>query len=185
MLTRCNLLHGCSSDEAHRLKLYEMQHQVALAYEAYNSDPFIIHQDYRHLFSIPLDRRLSQDPDCLQCFLSTYELAVEERAQYRKLESETARCFFFPRSLPPTVFLSLQSASCFVSGMMVLAETASGVAPLDMSPDDQSLTITISSESIPTVISSPLGINSEVSTTQSSSCFPVSSQVPKVVTVIH
>jgi hypothetical protein len=112
-------------------------------------------------------------------------LAVAEREQYRKLESETTRCFFFPRSLPPTVFLGSQSASSSVSGMMVFAEVASRVAPLDTSSDDQSLTITLSLESIPSVISSSLGINSEVSTTQCSSYSPLSSQVPEAVTVIQ
>jgi hypothetical protein len=176
---RCELLHGRSLEEAHRLKLSKLQHQVALAYEAYNSDPFIIRQDYRHLFSVPLDRRLNQDLDCLQCFLSTYDLAVEERVQYRKLESVTARCFFFPKSLPSTVILGSQSVSSSVSGTTVYAEMASIAAPLDTSSVDQSWTIPFSSESIPSVTSSPLGINSEVSTMQFSGHSPQSSQVPQ------
>jgi len=133
---RCELLHSRSLEEAHRLKLSKLQHQVALAYEAYNSDPFIIRQDYRHLFSVPLDRRLNQDLDCLQCFLSTYDLAVEERKQYRKLEFVTARCFFFPKSLPSTVLLGSQSVLSSVSGTTVYAEMASIAAPLDTSSVD-------------------------------------------------
>jgi hypothetical protein len=64
-------------------------------------------------------------------------------------------------------------------------EMASYVAPLDMSSDDHSLTFPFSSESILSLISLPIEINSEVSTTQCSAYSPTSSQVHEVVTVIH
>jgi hypothetical protein len=85
-------------------------------YVEYKHDPFFIRQGYRHLFAVPLTRRLQQDRDCLQCFLSTMDLAIEERKQFLEFQSERARRFFFPRSLPKMVQIDTDTNS-WMSGL--------------------------------------------------------------------
>jgi hypothetical protein len=79
---RCALLYGQTKDEADRKIMEELSRKVTQAYREHNQNPFIVRNDYRHLFDIPLNRSLLQDRDCLQCFLATFELAKEERVQY-------------------------------------------------------------------------------------------------------
>ncbi len=114
---RCELLYGRTIYVAEWMILTELHRKVTLAYGECEKDPFNIRQDYKHLFAISLDRRLQQDRDCLQCFLSTLALAKEERVQYIKLQSENARRFFFLWSLPTAVHFSLISESSQMSDM--------------------------------------------------------------------
>lgn len=120
---RCELLYGQTKDEAEWIIIAELHQRVTLAYEEYEKEPFIVRHNYRHLFAISLDYRLRQDHDYLQCFLSTLELAKEEREQYMKSQSENAQRFFFPRSLPSAIHFSLNFESSQLSditGLTVL-----------------------------------------------------------------
>jgi hypothetical protein len=114
---RCAFLYGRSKLEAEQKILDELHGKVTCAYADYEKDPFIIRQDYRRLFAIPLDRRLKQDRDCLQCFISTFNLAVKERKEFLAIQSEKAQRFFLPRSLPNTVHIPSCSASSQISDM--------------------------------------------------------------------
>jgi hypothetical protein len=90
---RCALLYGRTKDEADHKIMEELSRQVTQAYREFKRDPFIVRQDYKQLFDIPLNCRLLQDRDCLRCFLATLDLAKEERAQYTKLQSDKAQRF--------------------------------------------------------------------------------------------
>jgi hypothetical protein len=100
---RCALLYGQTKIEADRKIMEDLSRKVTQAYREYKQNPFIVWNDYRHLFNIPLNRRLLQDRDCLQCFMATFEIAKDERVKYTRLQSDNAKQFFFPRSLPNLV----------------------------------------------------------------------------------
>jgi len=61
-------------------KLFSVKEKVSQAYEAFQRDPFIVRQDLHHIFLIPLQQSLTQDADGLQCFLSTYNIAIAEQS---------------------------------------------------------------------------------------------------------
>jgi len=97
---RCKVVHGHSQSEVNQCRLESLHLQVAKAYEAFSADPFIVTGRIRHIFYTPLSDRLQQDVDSLQCFLATYQLAIQEQAVYRVRHAQAAVTFFFPRSLP-------------------------------------------------------------------------------------
>jgi hypothetical protein len=55
----CNLLHGRTTVEAHQLQQQTLPNQVSAAYQEYAEDPHKISQRMRHIFNIPLARRLT------------------------------------------------------------------------------------------------------------------------------
>jgi hypothetical protein len=116
---RCELLYGRTNSEQVGKILAELSQKVTHAYREYEQDPFIVRHDYRHLFAVSLARRLLQDRDCLQLFLTTFELAKQERAHYTKLQSEKAQKFFFPRSLPQVIQFRSKSESSILSNFTV------------------------------------------------------------------
>jgi hypothetical protein len=94
------VVHGHSQTEVYQRRWESLCLQVAQAYEAFSADPFIVTGRIRHIFYTPLSDRLQQDVDSLQCFLATYQLAIQEQAAYRVRHAKAAATFFFPRSLP-------------------------------------------------------------------------------------
>ena len=84
-------------------QLVSLRSQVSQAYAAYEADPFIVCHQIRHIFYTPLAMRLKQDVDGLQCFLATYNVAIQEQAAHRERQAEAASKFFFPRDLPTWV----------------------------------------------------------------------------------
>lgn len=100
---RCALLHGRSKEEAHQKLLLSLRWQVLDAYQKYSEDPLIIAHNLRHIFYIPLDQRLLQDVNSLQCFLSTYAVAIKQQEYISNQNARVAEKFFFPRSLPTEI----------------------------------------------------------------------------------
>ncbi len=88
---RCALLYGRTKDETARKTIEDLRWKVTRAYKEFTNDPLLVRQDYKHLFDVPLNRRLLQDCDCLRCFLTTLDLAKEERAQYIKCSQTKPR----------------------------------------------------------------------------------------------
>jgi hypothetical protein len=74
--------------------------QVATAYEAYSADPFIVTSRIRHNFYTPLSDHLKQDVASLQCFLATYQLAIQEQAVHHDRHAQVTATYFLLRSLP-------------------------------------------------------------------------------------
>jgi glutaredoxin len=125
---RCNLLYGRSKAKAEQKIMADLHRKVICTYEDFERDPFLVHQDYRNIFSVSLDRRLKQDRDSLECFLSTVDLAIKERQQFLILQSETARRFFFPRLLPSEVTISPSFDSCQMSNVSDSMDSLSQVS---------------------------------------------------------
>jgi hypothetical protein len=57
----------------------------------------------QHIFLAPLPVRMRQDLDSLQCFLNSYDLAIERQALLRAIRATSAAQFFFPKSLPRVI----------------------------------------------------------------------------------
>jgi hypothetical protein len=93
---RCNLLHGRTTVEAHQLQQQTLRNQVSAAYQEYAEDPHIISQQMRHMFNIPLTRRLNHDLDSLACFLESYNQARVAQEIYKSKLAATAKNFFKP-----------------------------------------------------------------------------------------
>ncbi len=96
---RCALLHGHSKEESHQKFLLSLQQQVTAAYQDYADDPFIVAQNLWHIFYTPLSQHLLQVVDSLKCFLSTYEVALEQQKHIRLQHTKAAQQFFLPQSL--------------------------------------------------------------------------------------
>jgi hypothetical protein len=73
----------------------------------------------------PLANHFKQDADSLQCFLSTYELAITEQSRFRALQAEAAKPLFFLHSLPLNIQLDNDDdMSSYTSFLSVGSETA-------------------------------------------------------------
>jgi hypothetical protein len=102
---RCSLLHGQSQDKAHQKLIQQLQSRIIEACTAFLDNPHIVPHSSRNIFLVPLEDRLKQDVDSLQCFLRSYALAKQHQEQLNMLHTEAAAQFFFPRSLPQTIVL--------------------------------------------------------------------------------
>jgi hypothetical protein len=107
----CEVLRGRSQSETVAKHLLSLQQQVHQAYEAFHNNPFIVRHHIRYIFSAPLSQRLQHDADSLQCFLKTYQLAIQEQTAHLKREAEVARRFFLPKNLPKSVMVSDRSTA--------------------------------------------------------------------------
>ncbi len=84
--------------ETFRIRYQKLKDQVRQAYLDHNSDLFLIPNDMRQLFLLPLEDRLSQDIDSLQCFQATYTVALQA-LQITK-QKQAANFFFLSEESP-------------------------------------------------------------------------------------
>jgi len=56
-------------------------------------DPHIILQPDCHTFSLSLEDRLKQDVDSLDCFLHSFQIALEAQRLHRQVLTKRARLF--------------------------------------------------------------------------------------------
>jgi hypothetical protein len=103
---RCALLHGRSMDEVHQKRTYHLKTQIEAAYVAFSEDLHIVHHSSRDIFLVPLEERLRQDIDSLQCFLRSYKLARLQQEQLNQSHKDAVAQFFLPRSLPRIIAFS-------------------------------------------------------------------------------
>jgi hypothetical protein len=69
-------VHGCTLAEAHNKTMEQLQQDISLAYEVYESNHFIISHHLSSLFDKPLSDLLKMDQDYQQCSFLMYEEAV-------------------------------------------------------------------------------------------------------------
>jgi hypothetical protein len=74
----------------------ELQHSIRTAYEEYEHNPFCVPQDWRRLFSQPVDLFLTSDRDTLMCWLRSYSEACQCQALAISQQSSVTKSFFFP-----------------------------------------------------------------------------------------
>ncbi len=65
----------------------------------------------RCIFLVPLAQQLKQDPDSLQCFLRSYNIARSRQEHLREVQAESATQFFLPKSLPTIISFSTAADS--------------------------------------------------------------------------
>jgi hypothetical protein len=99
---RCSLLHGHSQDEKNNKLTQQLQNRTE-GYSAFSANPYIVHHSSRHIFLVPLEDRLKQDFDSLQCFLHSYNLARKWQELLNVQHAKATAQFFFPRFLPTTI----------------------------------------------------------------------------------
>jgi hypothetical protein len=100
---QCSLLQGRSQDKTNRKLTQQLQNRITEAYRAFSANPHIFYHSSRHIFLVPLEDRLKQDFDSLQCFLHSYNLARQQQELLNVQHAKAAAQFFFPRSLPTTI----------------------------------------------------------------------------------
>jgi hypothetical protein len=118
------------------------QNCITEAYSSFSENPCIVHHSSRNIFLVPLEDRLKQDLDSLQCFLHSYNLAGQQQDLMSVRYPEAAAQFFFPRSLPTTIIplgvcdISTCSSCTYASGYIL---ASSGIISADLSQLDQSV----------------------------------------------
>jgi hypothetical protein len=100
---RCSLLYGRSQDEQHQKLVHYLQTNITDAYTSFGKNPHIIHHSLRNIFHVPLEDRLKQDLDSMQCFLRSYNLAKQQQELSHAKQAKAAAQFFIPRSLPTII----------------------------------------------------------------------------------
>jgi hypothetical protein len=93
---RCGVVHGHTKEEHRQCHKEELQHSICTAYEEYEHNPFCVPQDWRRLFSRPVDLLLTSDRDTLMCWLRSYSEACQCQALAISRQSSVAKSFFFP-----------------------------------------------------------------------------------------
>jgi hypothetical protein len=101
----CKRLHGSMIEAAKCLELSKLCDAMASAYKEFQEDQLIIYTSLHYIFSVPLGDCLTHDRDTLKCFLATFNKGKLQQQLIRDKMSETARTFFFPRSLPTAITL--------------------------------------------------------------------------------
>jgi hypothetical protein len=175
---RCSLLHGLNQTEIHQKIVHKLQEQVKQAYQSYRTDPFIVNQAARQYFLVPLEVRLKQDVDSLQCFLRSYSLAKEQQELCTQNQAQKAARFFFPRSLPTTIQQLDNEDISTCTNVTGLQSDDSDLSVGSLSVSEQNSTESHSLRSTLSVLSSSLDpdstscpefINSTLSTSSASS----------------
>jgi hypothetical protein len=96
---RNGALHGFTVDEAAAKEFNVIATRIRLAYQLFEDDPFHVPSRWHSLFtSRTIDQRLRQDYDTLQCWLRSYQEAVNLQLELTQQHSEAARIFFKPRT---------------------------------------------------------------------------------------
>ncbi len=175
---RCSLLHGLNQVEMHQKIVHKLQEQVKQAYQSYRTDPFIVNQAACQYFLVPLEVRLKQDVDSLQCFLRSYSLAKEQQELCTLNQAQKAARFFPPRSLPTTIQQLDNEDISTCTNVTGLQSDDSDLSVGSLSVSEQNSTESHSWRSTSSVLSSSLDpdstscpefINSTLSTSSASS----------------
>jgi hypothetical protein len=142
---RCSLLHGKTVDESKQKLLQRLRESIETAYVAYSADPFVVDNGTRSIFLVPLAQRLTQDPDSLQCFLRSYEIARSRQELLREVQVKSAAQFFFPTSLPTIISFSTAADSSIVSDCTISLDGARQPDRTVMECEDSQSRLSVSS----------------------------------------
>jgi hypothetical protein len=108
---RNGIIHGHNLAQSRAIQITELSQQIQVAYDASAVDPHHIPSNWRHLFRSPLEQLLCAGRDTMQCWLHSYNEAVQVQLLRSKSDQMAACQFFSSTFTRPSVKLEISHNS--------------------------------------------------------------------------